>query len=170
MQEQGCLSSQNAVCHRCGKSGHFGRCCRSNPQNGPRQQKTPRGTGQRRPNNQNRRVQNVEEEQQEQTSAPAGASQQNQTASAVIESWYNTSQCNIIASNDTAVPALLLPISVGNKYESKWMADSGSPRTFINSKTANEFLCRKRQLKREFHLELKSPTSTQHKNWAWRKH
>ena len=132
--------AKNAVCHRCGKTGHFGRCCRSNPQNGPKQQKTPRGSGQRRNNNQNRRVQNVEEDQQEQTPAPTGASQQNQAASAVIESWYNTSQCNIMASNDSAVPALLLPIKVGNSYTSKWMADSGSPRTFINAKTANELL------------------------------
>ena len=88
--------AKNAVCHRCGKTGHFGRCCKSNPQNGPKQQKNPRGSGQRRNNNQNRRVQNVEE-QQEQTPAPTGSSQQNQAASAVIESWYNTSQCNIVA-------------------------------------------------------------------------
>ena len=135
--------AKNAVCHRCGKTGHFGRCCRSNPQNGPKQQRNPRGTGQRRPNNQNRRVQNVEEDQQEQTSTPAGAPTQHQAASAVIESWYNTSQCNIIASNDAAIPALLLPIKVGNKYESKWMADSGSPRTLIKTKTAHELLTSK---------------------------
>ena len=37
----------------------------------------------------------------------------------------------------------LLPIKVGNKYESKWMADSGSPRTFINTKTAYQLLTTK---------------------------
>ena len=45
-----------------------------------------------------------------------------------------------MASNDSAVPALLLPIKVGSSYDSKWMADSGSPRTFVNAKTANELL------------------------------
>ena len=139
-------------CNICKKQGHFAKMCRSQILSLTKN----RGQYQQRQFQQTRNVKNITEEEEETIAPPLEEEEDEETIdpeptmyiTELMEDW---NKINLIErdfketknwdiNNRTPHGEILIQTIINKTHKLDWLADTGSPRSFIDIKTANEIL------------------------------
>ena len=162
-----------AQCNICKKMGHFAKLCRSKMPERPRQrppQQTPQLPYNQSPgNNQTRRLQHVTEQSQEMIQATTEEESESIDPEATLylkeltEDWANINPIrpktyklvrNIIV-NKKQNDEIWIKTRCNNSETIERLADTGSPRSFINQSTAKKLMTKNPNIKIEQYNENK---------------
>ena len=150
-----------SYCNICKKPGHFAKLCRSQIPPLPRN----RGQFQQRQQMQTRNVKNITEEGIQEIELPLEEEYETETKDPeqtiyireLMEDWSSVnlierefkSTKNSFLNNKTPTGEIIIQTKTENNFTINWLADTGSPRSFIDMQTAKELLQQNSQIKIE---------------------
>ena len=155
------LSRNGLTCNICKKQGHFAKMCRSQlsplPEN--------RGQYQQKQQTQTRNVKNITEEEKQTIGPPLEEDYETETIDPeptiyireLMEDWSTINLIerdfkntkNSVLNNITPHGEVIIQTKTKNNKSINWLADAGSPGSFIEIQTAKELLQKDKRTKLE---------------------